>query len=174
MAKVQAKGIKSLQRKLKKAKEQPKLSVANRVGRIAVKGIKSMTKDGRSPITGRKFPPLKDSYASAKKGKRGRKKLHPRQKFRQPIPNLRLTGDFMKALNFRTKGSQSKGYVTIVGYRDRKEALKEKGHREGAGGQARRPTIPKGKEVFGKEIQEKILEAYENAILRIFRGKGSK
>lgn len=175
MAKVEIKGVKRLLKKFEKIRKEPKLSVATRVGREVVKGIKEFTKNAKSPITGRPYGELSDKYADFKarggkpKTKRRKKKRKNQLKIRnrEPKPNLRLTGEFMKGLEFDTKGSQSKGYITIVGYNE-DQAPKEEGHREQ---NPSRPTIPEGKEKFAKEIQDKIVQIYEAAIARIIRGR---
>lgn len=190
--KVDVKALNRLLKKMGKLKSAPKRSVATKIGREVVKGIKKATLSAKSPIEGVKFDPLDPKYArlkqfrttsegkAAKKSQSAKKRRAKRRAQgkgstrspagRRPVPNLRLTGEFMKGLNFSVEGNNKKGYRTVVGYNE-EQSKKERGHREGANGQAKRPTIPKGKERFIKPIQDKIVKAYEDAIKRIVRAK---
>lgn len=90
---------------------------------------------------------------------------------KKPRPvNLKLHGDFLKALRAEVTGTAGDYGIEIgffPGSRDRKgvEAyLKEQGHREGANGQPERPIIPVGTEDFAQTVQEVIWGIIEEAM----------
>lgn len=93
-------------------------------------------------------------------------------KFARPV-NLFLTGDFLRSLTFTVKKALGKGVIEI-GYFESKQAIKEKGHREGANGQPKRPTLPKGDERWNETIRLDIMRLLRDAITKAVRtaGKG--
>ena len=79
-------------------------------------------------------------------------------KRRRPV-NLFLSGDFLGSflvgfLNPKPRGKNDNrtGLEISLGFKSNRSKLKERGHREGAGGQPRRPIIPEGNETFSQKI----------------------
>lgn len=134
-------------------------ATATAIGKIAVQGIKEFTEVGTSPIRGKlRFA----AYINPTRYPGNRKP-------RRPV-NLRLSGDFMDALTYKLS-KDSSGYSVNVGYFDTKNAKKEQGHREGANGQPKRPTIPVQGEDFNVTIQTAMEARYAleaNKILKKF------
>lgn len=110
---------------------------------------------------------------------------YPNKKVR-PV-NLNLSGEMMKALSAKTR-STSRGVAAVVGYfpgegrtplpkGSTKEKLnadaatKEKGHREGAGGQPSRPTIPQigAGEDFARSVANKYDRVFRQVLREISR-----
>lgn len=87
-----------------------------------------------------------------------------RQGSKRPRPvNLWLTGDFLRALTFELKKLGSKMGIEI-GWWEAKQAIKEKGHREGANGQPKRPTLPRGRESWNETIRLDIMRLLRDAV----------
>lgn len=102
-------------------------------GRTTVREMKRLILGGFSPIQG---PGIRRNFAPYKNPTRypGSRKPH------SPV-NLKLTGEFLKDLTFNTKSVKS-GYAPVIFYNSTDSQKKEQGHREGARGQPKRPTIP--------------------------------
>lgn len=99
------------------------------LGKTIIKEMRSNIAKGISPIRGqRRFPAYKNP-----------KKYPGKKKPRRPV-NLMLTGKFLKQLTYRTK-TGSKPFVRIGFFKSYGKTL-EKGHREGANTQPKRPIIP--------------------------------
>jgi hypothetical protein len=115
---------------------------ADEFGKMLVKEMKTRIAAGTSPITGKRFPAYKNPprYPGTRKPKR-------------PV-NLYLTGEMLRALTFRIKEIGEQIVVTIF-LKTKKARDKERGHREGAGGQPKRPIIPQGDEVLTRSIHAK-------------------
>ncbi len=92
----------------------------------------------------------------------GKKVLAETGKKARPV-NLKLYGDFLENLEAKVRGR-----VVEIGYFKDSEAIKELGHREGANGQAVRPTIPVGNEKFNAAIDAEILKAIDEVLNRRF------
>lgn len=90
----------------------------------------------------------------------GKKVLAQTGKKARPV-NLKLYGDFLESLEAKVRGR-----IVEIGYFKRSEELKELGHREGANGQAVRPTIPRGNEQFNAAIDAEILKAVDEVLNR--------
>lgn len=89
-----------------------------------------------------------------------------RQGKKRPRPvNLWLTGDFLTALTFLILPAGKRKKIQM-GWEDPKEAIKEKGHREGAGGQPKRPALPKGTQKFNQTIQLDIMKLLRDAVTK--------
>lgn len=143
---VDTKASSRVKKKLKDLGEGLSRSKAKELGEIVVSEMLTFIGAGRSPIAGKgKFPKYKNP-----KRYPGKRKPH------SPV-NLELTGQFLKSLDSRVIKS-GKGYGVEVGYTNDLAADKERGHREGAKGQPKRPTIPKGKQKFARPIQSIISE----------------
>lgn len=114
------------------------------------KGISPIEERGRFP--GYKNP---DNYPLRVRN------LFPNKRSR-PV-NLRLSGKFWKALKFRIRGDnriqfRRQGGPSIeIGFFDRTNALKEKGHREGANSQLERPIIPRSSESFTPKLIDAVI-----------------
>ncbi len=129
------------------------------MGNLVVSEMLSLIGSGKSPIAGKgKFP----KYKNPKKYP-GKKKPH------SPV-NLELTGQFLSSLDSRVF-KKGKGWGVEIGYTNDLAAKKEQGHREGANGQPKRPTIPKGKQTFAKPIQSVINEIVLEHIQEIKKGR---
>lgn len=94
----------------------------------------------------------------------GKKVLAQTGKKARPV-NLKLYGDFLENLEAKVRGRVNNRIVEI-GYFKNSEAIKELGHREGANGQAVRPTIPQGDEQFNAVIDAEILKAIDEVLKR--------
>lgn len=134
------------------AKEMADVSItksqAQRIGQGMVSDMKKAIATGLSPIKGNgRFPAYKDParYPAGKKPQR-------------PV-NLFLTGDMLEDLQERSDAK-----TIEIGYFKSSEADKERGHREGANGQPKRPTIPEGTEEFNETIQLNAEEAFRDAL----------
>lgn len=73
--------------------------------------------------------------------------------------NLKLFGDFLDALEARVFSKK-----LHIGYFDKDQEVKEKGHREGANGQYPRPTIPDQNERFNASVQAELLKAIDQVL----------
>lgn len=114
-------------------------------------------KRGVSPIEGDgRFPAYKNPSRYPDKVR----DLFPNKR-RRPV-NLRLSGRFWDALTYKITGDsrlqfgRRSGPSIEVGFYDRTNFLKERGHREGANGQPRRPIIPARGEAFSRRIVRKV------------------
>lgn len=113
--------------------------------------IKDNIKKGISPISGSRFPAYKNP-----------KRYPGKRKPKRPV-NLFLTGQFLRSLRVR---------VNIVGqalsirvfFTNEKAKDKERGHRDGANGQPKRPIIPAPNQLFSKRIMLEL----RRALTRIF------
>ena len=106
-----------------------------------VKSVKDNVRKGISPIgTGGRLPSYKNP--SRYPGKR---------KSPRPV-NLKLTSRFLADLKSRIVLS-ARGFKVLVGFRTQSEIVKEEGHRDGAGGQPKRPVIPLANEDFSRRIR---------------------
>lgn len=140
----------SLQRKLQDAAKIDR-STAAKIGSEIVSQIKDFTASGVSPIRGKgKFPRYKDPA-----------KYPGKRKPRTPV-NLRLTGAFMKGLKHEVISDGKNGYAARVFYQAEQEK-KEQGHRDGAKGQPKRPTIPRGNESFAEKIKAAYIRIVQNS-----------
>lgn len=143
-------------RKYQQRRRVPKAFLEKTAEALRDEMIESMRK-GISPIdrNGR-FP----AYKNPTRYPDGVRDLFPNKR-RRPV-NLFLSGDFYKNLKFKIVGDarfkfgSQRGPEIEVGYFDRENALKEEGHREGAGGQPKRPTIPQSGEAFSRKIIDRI------------------
>lgn len=90
----------------------------------------------------------------------GEKALRKFGKKARPV-NLKLSGAFLKDLEVQVRNR-----IIEIGYFDKLSAKKELGHREGANGQAVRPTIPLKSEKFNAVIDVEILRAIDRVLKR--------
>lgn len=126
------------------------------IGEGTVSLMKSQISKGISTIAGGgRFPAYKNPARYPGKLKRQR-----------PV-NLYLTGDMLAALTVKADSPRA----FTLGYFESSEAIKEHGHRDGANGQPRRPTIPEGSEEFNQTIQRQItrdfVASFEDEISKI-------
>ena len=114
---------------------------------------------------------LAQKKSSAKRGypysteeyKKGEKKARP--------VNLWLTGKFLTSLTYGV-GKAGGAMRIAIGFFDPKEAIKEKGHREGANGQAKRPIIPRPSERFNQTIRLDIMRLLKDAVRKATKRAG--
>lgn len=126
---------------------------ASVIGRTTISQMKDLISKGISPIRGkRRFPAYKPSYRKTRR--RFGKRLRP--------VDLNLTGEFLKSLKFTTRGG-----TTIINYQGRKQRDKERGHREGANNQRKRPTLPQGRESFAEKIVQSQINIYAKRLEKV-------
>lgn len=148
--------------------------------KIAVVTMKDMISKGISPIEGKgRFPEYK--YVKEKKAAKAGKGKAPTKSRRYPYSvqskfpskkerpvNLYLSGDFMKAL--KGDAEVARGIATIeIDYEGDGEKIKEKGHRDGAGGQPKRPTIPNAREGFSNVIVNELRVHFRSVVEQYLR-----
>lgn len=163
-ARIDTKVLANVRQKLEQIKDPMRAKDAKALGAIVIAGMKDLISKGISPIAGMgRFP----AYKNPRMGYPSTVRKEYPSKRNTPV-NLYLSGDFIAALNaqVQTIGSAAR---TIVGYFDSKEAKKEKGHREGANTQPKRPTIPSGSETFAQRIQVEILKFTRETLDRIIK-----
>lgn len=138
-----SRGATQLKRKLDKMIDDLKgkraSSNADFIGKAIVKEMKALIATGKSPITGKSFPAYKNP-----------KRYPGKLKSARPV-NLRLTGRFLAALAHKVLEGTGRPIIRIY-LTTRSAHLKERGHREGAGGQPLRPIIPEGNELLAPSI----------------------
>lgn len=160
--KVGTKGLEKVLSKVDAIEKGLTSAEAKAMGEDIVATMKDLISKGISPINGRgRFDGYRGGYAEAiKKGY-----LSKHGKKQRPV-NLTLSGEFLNDLEFRPY-KLSRGYGVEIGYFTAKSALKERGHREGANGQAVRPTIPKPSEGFAQRVQRVMREHVKRALKRM-------
>lgn len=139
---------KALTDKLKALESPVDSSTAQQMGQATVEAMQEMIASGVSPIKGKgRFPAYKNpkSYPGSKKPK-------------SPV-NLRLRGDFLDSLTSSVK-SDGGEKVAVVSYPS-DQADKERGHREGANAQPKRPTLPVKGETFAEKVQAAYLKVLQ-------------
>lgn len=168
---------------------------ADTYGAVIVNEIKNSAAIGLSPIEGKgRFPAYKavaaaktiqklirsargrkaskDKIAGLKESLKDRKAGYPASvqkdfpnKRNRPV-NLYLSGKMLADLTYE----KLKTIAGVeIGYFDRESQLKEQGHREGANGQPKRPTIPIGSEKFSIRILKIAAAAFEKSLARKLR-----
>lgn len=143
------KNLRTLQNIMRSAKANAKSSGRSRAVLQRAKQKKAKLQRG--------YPYSTEEY------KKGTKKARP--------VNLYLTGAFLSALSFGF-GKAGKKMRVAIGFFDPKEAIKEKGHREGANGQAKRPIIPRGSERFNETIRLDIMNLLRDAVRKATKRAG--
>lgn len=139
------------------------------IGRRVINQMQKLISRGLSPVRGsglsKKFPKYKRQ--DDPRGYPANVKNRFRSKRQKPV-NLKLSGRFLKALKFK---STARGVE--IGYFDKKQAIKEQGHREGANTQPKRPTIPDAgrKEQFVASIQQEYLKVANAKVRKITKKK---
>lgn len=119
---------------------------------------------GVSPINGKgRFPAYKnpENYPDRVRDRFPSKR-------RRPV-NLRLSGEFLKNLDVRVRVTGSRTTELKIGFFDKESIDKERGHRNGANGQPKRPIIPQGNETFVKEMTDNLLEEVADAFDRAIK-----
>lgn len=117
-----------------------RIDVRNEIGKTIVNEILRFTKGGKSPVSGESFKKLSINYADDKKG--GNR-----------TPNLRLSRDMTKAIEFKTKGINLE-----VGIFKSGEKGKADGHNNfsGLSSLPKRRFIPQDDQNFKRDINTKI------------------
>lgn len=131
----------------------------NTIGKKSVSEMKKLISRGKFPIRGGgfsgRFPKYKDPKSYPGKLKASR-----------PV-NLKLSGDFLKAL--KSKATKKSVEIGVFGS---KQAIKEEGHRKGANRQPKRPIIPiANKEQFARSIQKIYLDVANKKVRQISKKK---
>jgi hypothetical protein len=150
-AKVHFDKLRAINAKFKGIKSPVDKATAAQVGVEVIEAMKALIAKGSSPIEGKgKFPAYKDPdrYPGKRKPKR-------------PV-NLKLTGKFLDSLRAKVYQSRS-GFGTEIGYLQSQQH-KEQGHREGANGQPKRPSLPSAR---GENFVESIVKIFS----RIYKNK---
>lgn len=149
-------GIKNIQKVIENTNEKAFTQAElKKIGNSVTDNMRDFISKGISPIQGKgRFPAYKNpkSYPGKKKNAR-------------PV-NLELSGDFLKSLY--SKGKTGINPQIEIGYPP-DEALKEKGHRDGANGQKKRPTIPDGNEKFAVTIVNDLIDGMAEAVNKYFK-----
>jgi hypothetical protein len=130
---------------------------SEKVGKTVIIEMKNLIAKGISPIAApwpNKFEKYKPSYIDTIKKQKG----EYRGKKVSPV-NLKLTGDFLKSLTSGTVNNIN-GTFAKAFFNDETSALKEKGHREGANKQKKRPVIPIKNEKFRATILTQAKKMY--------------
>lgn len=126
------------------------------IGRVAIAEMKKRVARGLSPLErGERFPAYKNP-----------KRYPGKRKPRRPV-NLYLTGQFLGSLAvqaFIGKAPRIRIYFT-----NERARLKERGHREGAGGQPKRPIMLQAGEQLSNGIRVKVGAAIKKAIEKAIR-----
>ena len=161
-AKINEASTKKLMEKIEDLRRPMNKADSEAMGRSVVRGMKKAISEGRSPISG---PGISARFKAYKNPARYPGKRKPKS----PV-NLYLSGKFLNDLNhavFR----RGKSYVVSIGFTRQSERNKERGHREGANGQPKRPIIPQAsrRESFIRSIQSDYLEIALKAVRRITR-----
>ena len=162
---INGKAIDAVTRKLKALGAPLKQGDFKKIGKNAVRVMNKLISKGISPLRGggfsKRFPKYKRQ--DDPRGYPANVKSKYRTKRQKPV-NLKLTGKFLKALDFR---ANSKG--VLIGYFDKKQAIKEDGHRKGTNKQPKRPTIPKlsSNERFVASIQDEYLKVANAKVKQI-------
>lgn len=130
---------------------------AEEIGRAVVDAMKASITTGNSPIAGYgRFPAYKNP-----KRYPGNKKPHT------PV-NLTLKGRFLDSLTYEVLQSRKgKGWDVVFFYRGTDQNLKEVGHRRGANGQPKRPTIPDTRS--GERFSRLVEDAYMRVASQVFK-----
>lgn len=156
--------VESVRKKLEDLQKPITQKDAKDIANQCLSEMKDLISRGKSPIAG---PGIDSNFPKYKNPKRypGNKKPH------SPV-NLELTGKMLKDLKGRAVEAGS-GYAAEVYYSDAKQKIKEKGHREGANDQPKRPTIPIANlgETFAKSISRVYLKIFSEAVSKIARRK---
>ena len=148
MAKVKFSKELKLEKFLKSVREVDDRTT-NLVGLAIKQRMLALISKGVSPIKGNdRFP----AYKNPKKYPKNVRKDFPAKRAR-PV-NLFLSGMFLRSLKLI---KSSRGIIEI-GFQNGLSQKKEQGHREGAGGQPRRPIIPSRSEQFSVTIQREVLK----------------
>lgn len=115
-----------------------KSSSIKSLGQLIIDQMLDLIASGISPITGQRFQAYKNPV-----------KYPADRKSQRPV-NLRLTNQFLNSLVFKFKTGK-KPTITIE-FDNSFAEDKESGHRDGVGGQPKRPIIPNKSEGFSQGI----------------------
>lgn len=148
-------GLKSWESLEKKLKEPITKEDGDEMGELFVSQMRDLISKGISPIRGvGRFPGYKNPV-----------KYPGKRKDARPV-NLYLSGQMMSALGFKTKKTRD-GLEVTISYQDSEAETKERGHRDGAKGQPKRPTIPLGSEQIAVTIERSIVNLFKQILSKI-------
>lgn len=167
VAKLDNRSTELIKRKIKALRAPLTRPVATKLGLQIIRQMKSSISKGKSTIKGRgAFPPYRGSYRKNIQ-KRGFISVNRKKVTKKLSPvNLKLTGDFLKALKFKIVTARIGSGITI-GFFKPEEILKEEGHRKQKNKQAKRPVIPNQREQFSTTIQRIYLKVLNRQIRKI-------
>lgn len=149
---------KTLEKLKNTAKDWMDLNTAGKLGSTAVAGMKDLISSGISPIRGGSFGGKFPQYKNRKKYPGDRKPATP--------VNLNLTGAFLDSLDYEVVQDKNGTYKVIIGFgSNSKSNDKERGHRDGANGQPKRPIIPQTKK------REYLAVKIENQLSKILKAR---
>lgn len=159
------KNLKLPELQLKAAASNIGKSDISTIAKNVISEMKSLISKGISPIrtTGR-F----ESYKNPDNYPKKIQKKYPDKK-NTPV-NLKLTGKMLDQLKVTAIKLGSNPSFNI-GYSSESAKKKELGHREGANGQPKRPTIPNENEEFAVSIQKIVVDEMIRRINKTFNQK---
>ena len=140
-----------------------------KIGDSTIEQMKSFIAKGISPIKsigrfqGYKNAGVKGKYPA------NQIKIYPDKKPR-PV-NLKLSGDFLKSLKAKVvpTGKNKTINISFDLSIDPLAEDKELGHRNGAGGQPKRPILPDGNEELNVSIERMIEKSFSDALDKFFK-----
>mgnify|MGYP000355428565 FL=1 len=136
---------------------------------VIAKGISPIKENGR-------FPAYKWADKKQLARKSGSKKKEADRFFKNKYPysaqakfpgkkerpvNLKLSGDFLKNLKAKVLNT-----TLWIGFFEEPWTLYEQGHREGVGGQPKRPIIPNGDEELSQTIYRRLVKSLQQVFDR--------
>lgn len=136
--------------------------LASDVGSTIVNQVKDEISKGISPVKGAgRFAGYKESYQEAIRSQRGQFS----GKGTRPV-NLKLSGDFINSLGFKSKGLKNKIEVSLNFYG---EQDKETWLRSNPNHAAPRKALPRGSESFNVSIQKTIKDVVNRFIINLLK-----
>lgn len=162
--KIDRKGVISIGKKLAALAGPINAATANRIGEAVTKEVRDQISKGISPIKGNgRFPRYKNP------------KRYPGDKKPRTPVNLNLSGAFMDSLTYKVYDARTgKGTEIFYNGEDSNGVSnqdKEQGHRDGANGQPKRPTLPSKSrgETFSARLIRIVRDIYNEAISSIVK-----
>lgn len=152
-----------LVKKLKSMQRQVTKSDLDLIGRGVVNKMVKEMKDGRSPITGRKFPSYKGGGAEGTYPNTAWVTKNYPGKRVTPV-NLRLSGQQHRSLSWKPSRAKTKKPTLTIGYFNNEAKQKEQGHARGVNGQPKRPSVPAPNQRLSKAVQKKLVERFQKAV----------
>ena len=158
--------LRDIQKLLSEVPAKAALTSNRKIAQLAREKILDLVSKGISPIEGNgRFEAYKPKSKTKRTYPETVKKSYPNKR-RRPV-NLKLSGRFLSELFSRATSPN----VIEIGFDSGSYGdTLEEGHREGVGGQAKRPILPTANgESFTKAIRAAILKEYREAIQRYLK-----